>query len=497
MLEGAKVFKLYDTYGFPIDLTEEILSEQNMKPDTEGFQAEMQAQKERARNAREVTNYMGAKATVYNELDAAMVTAFDGYDKLEMDGCEIIAMTGENEIIGEAEKGASVTVFTDVTPFYGTMGGQVGDKGTITTATGKVNVTSAIHVVGNKLGHVGEVIEGYISVGQKAKMSVDKENRMSTSRNHSATHLLQKALRNTLGTHVEQAGSYVDSQRLRFDFSHFQAMTKEEIAKVEAEVNKMVLEGMPIVTREMSMEDAKKTGAMALFGEKYGDVVRVVTMGDYSTELCGGTHLTNTALVGSFKILSENGVAAGVRRIEALTGLGALEYYNKQEKQIEEAAEALKSKKDSVAEAAKNYAQQVKDLQKEIQTLNAKLASSAADDIMKNAEQVGDFKVLTVYEKDMDMDALKNLGDSLKDKLGDCVIALACGTEKVNLVVMATDAAVKAGAHAGNIIREAAKICGGGGGGRPNMAQAGGKDASKVGEALAKAVEVVKSQLNK
>ncbi|MCF0135751.1 MAG: alanine--tRNA ligase [Lachnospiraceae bacterium] len=494
-LEGAKVFKLYDTYGFPIDLTKEILEEQGMAADEEGFQSEMQAQRQRARDAREETNYMGAKATVYNQLDPAMVTSFDGYGQLEMEGCEIIAMTGENEVIGEAEEGASVTVFTDVTPFYGTMGGQVGDIGLITTPTGKVKVTSTIHAIGDKIGHVGQVTEGYISVSQKAHMAVCKENRLATARNHSATHLLQKALRNTLGSHVEQAGSYVDPYRLRFDFSHFQAMTAEELTKVEQEVNRMVLEAMPIVTNVMTMEEAKKTGAMALFGEKYGAEVRVVSMGDYSVELCGGTHLTNTAQVGSIKILSENGVAAGVRRIEAVTGMGALEHYAAQEKKIEEAAEALKAKKDTLGEAARSAMQQIKELQKEVQTLQSKLASNAAADMINRAETVGQFKLLTVYEKDMDMNALKNLGDTLKDKLGECVLALACGTDKLNLVVMASDNAVKAGVHAGNIIREAAKVAGGNGGGRPNMAQAGARDASKALEALTKAAEAAKAQL--
>ena len=319
--------------------------------------------------------------------------------------------------------------------------------------------------------------------------------RMATARNHSATHLLQKALRNVLGSHVEQAGSLVNPEHLRFDFSHFQPMTKEELLAVEKEVNREILAALPIETKVMTMDEAKKTGAMALFGEKYGEEVRVVFMGDYSIEFCGGTHLTNTAQVGSFKIVSENGVAAGVRRIEALTGEGAMAYYENNEHVIEEAAEVLKTRKDNLAEAAKSLQAQVRELQKELQSLKTQMANSAADDMMKQAEKVGDVSILSVYEPEADVNALRQLGDSLKDKLGECVIALAGGKDKLIFVVMATDGAVKAGAHAGNIVREAAKTAGGGGGGRPNMAQAGGKDVSKVSEALAKAVETAKSQL--
>ena len=495
VLGGDKTFMLYDTYGFPVDLTEEIVAEEGITLDHEGFDAEMKAQRERARSARKKSNYMGAEETVYNQLDPAMVTKFDGYKQLTIEGAEIIAMTGEGEVIGEAEKGAAVTVFTDVTPFYATMGGQVGDHGTIKTETGCVEVTDTIKAIGDKIGHVGVVKEGYIEVGQKATMEVDEALRMATARNHSATHLLQKALRNVLGSHVEQAGSLVNPEHLRFDFSHFQPMTKEELLAVEKEVNREILAALPIETKVMTMDEAKKTGAMALFGEKYGEEVRVVFMGDYSIEFCGGTHLTNTAQVGSFKIVSENGVAAGVRRIEALTGEGAMAYYENNEHVIEEAAEVLKTRKDNLAEAAKSLQAQVRELQKELQSLKTQMANSAADDMMKQAEKVGDVSILSVYEPEADVNALRQLGDSLKDKLGECVIALAGGKDKLIFVVMATDGAVKAGAHAGNIVREAAKTAGGGGGGRPNMAQAGGKDVSKVSEALAKAVETAKSQL--
>ncbi len=495
VLSAERVFKLYDTYGFPLDITGEILAEQGLSMDEEGFQQEMQRQRERARNARGESNYMGAAATIYNELDPAMVTEFDGYDRLWMVGSEIKAMTGDGEMLYTAMPGTKVTVFTDKTPFYATMGGQEGDQGTIQTDTGIVRVDTTIKAIGDKIGHVGMVLEGMVTVGQKAKMVVDADTRMATARNHSATHLLQKALRDVLGAHVEQAGSYVSADRLRFDFTHFQAMTPQELSRVEREVNRHILAALPVKTEQMTMEEARKSGAMALFGEKYGSTVRVVSMGDYSKELCGGTHLSNTAQAGSFKILSESGVAAGVRRIEALTGLAALEHYNQQEEALKEVAGILKTNPDRVVEAASTLTQQVKDLQREVESLQSQMASGEADELLQTAEQHNGIAVLTYYAPEMDANALKQLGDSLKDKLGECVLVLAGGQDKLNFVVMATEAAVKAGAHAGNIVKEAAKVTGGGGGGRPNMAQAGGKDVSKVKEALAAAKALIEAQL--
>lgn len=495
VLSGDKAFKLYDTYGFPRDLTLEILEEQGMTMDEEAFRKAMEAQRIRAREARAETNYMGAKATVYNELDPAMVTEFTGYEKTWAVGSEILAMTSETAVITAATTGCKVTVFTDKTPFYATMGGQEGDFGTIQTDTGVLAVDTTIKAIGEKIGHVGTVIDGSIAVGQKARMVVDTANRLATARNHSATHLLQKALRDVLGSHVEQAGSHVNADRLRFDFTHFQAMTPEELKKVEREVNRRILAALPVDTKIMTMEEARSSGAMALFGEKYGSEVRVVSMGDYSKELCGGTHLQNTAQAGSFKILSENGVAAGVRRIEALTGEKALEYFQKQEEELHQIATVLKSNKDRVVESVEALQQQVKELTKELEALKGRLTASAADDILKDVETLGDIKVLCVYKPEMDMEGLRKLGDTLKDKLGECVLVLAGGTEKLQFVAMATKQAVAAGAHAGNIVREAAKTAGGGGGGKPAMAQAGGKDVSKVMEALKAAKEVIHTQL--
>lgn len=495
LLAAEKVFKLYDTYGFPVDLTQEILEEQGFALDEEGFRKEMDAQRERARNARGETNYMGAQETIYHELDPAMVTEFDGYDRLWMMDSEIVALTSEEEILYTAMPGTKVTVFTDKTPFYATMGGQEGDQGTIQTDTGLVEIDSTIKAIGDKIGHVGTVLEGMVTVGQKAKMVVDEQNRMATARNHSATHLLQKALRNVLGSHVEQAGSYVTAERLRFDFTHFQAMTPQELGRVEREVNRQILAGLAVKTDIMTMEEARKSGAMALFGEKYGSSVRVVSMGDYSKELCGGTHLANTAQAGSFKIISENGVAAGVRRIEALTGDAALEYYEKQEEELQQVASVLKTNRDRLVETAVSLTEQVKELQRELAALQSKMATGTAEELLQKAKKIGEIAVLAAYQPELDANALRQLGDSLKDKLGECVIILGGGKEKLQFVAMATEAAVKAGAHAGNIVKEAAKTAGGGGGGRPNMAQAGGKDVTKAEEAVQAAKETARMQL--
>ncbi len=495
VLEGEKAFRLFDTYGFPKDLTREILEEQNYTFDEEGFEAAMNEQRVRAREARKETNYMGADATVYNKLDPAMKTEFTGYDQTWAAGSKILSMTSGDKIIVGAGTGEKVTVFTNWTPFYATMGGQEGDFGTIQTDTGVMEVETTIMAIADKIGHVGTVIDGTISVGQVTRMVVDYDNRMATARNHSATHLLQKALQNVLGGHVAQKGSSVNADRLRFDFTHFQAMTPEEIEKVEREVNNKILEGLDVVTEVMDQQEARKSGAMALFGEKYGEKVRVVSMGDYSKEFCGGTHLKNTSQVGSFKIISESGVAAGVRRIEALTGAKALEYYHEQEKELNQIASIVKSAKGRVVESVESLQQQYKALQREMESLKAQMTASAADDILKGVKEVNGIKVLTVYQSELGMDELKSLGDTLKDKLGECVLVLAGGSDKVQFVAMATQGAIGKGAHAGNIVREAAKVCGGGGGGKPAMAQAGAKDASKVEEALKAAEAVIENQL--
>lgn len=496
VLDGRKAFKLYDTYGFPMDLTKEILEEAGMEMDEEAFRKEMDAQRVRARSAREESNYMGAKATVYNELDPAMKTEFVGYDRLETEDSEILAITTDTQVIERAEAGEQVTVFADRTPFYATSGGQHGDSGIIRTATGVVEIETTKKAIGDKTGHVGRVTEGYVEKGQTAQMCVNERLRLSCARNHSATHLLQKALRNTLGNHVEQAGSDVTADRLRFDFTHFQAMTQEELDQVESEVNREILRALPVHTEVTTMENARKSGAMALFGEKYGEHVRMVSMGDYSVELCGGTHLSNTAQAGCFKILSEAGVAAGVRRIEALTGEKALEYFRHQDQELGRIAQMAKVSKEKAAAQVEILLGEMKTLQKELESMKAKMTASAAEDILKEVQEVNGVKVLAAYKPELDALALRQMGDTLKDKLGECVVILAGGTQKLFFVVMATDGAVQKGAHAGNIVRTAAQATGGNGGGRPGMAQAGGKDSAKVGEALAKAKEMAAGQLN-
>lgn len=496
VMSGEKSFRLYDTYGFPVDLTKEILAEEGMEIDEDAFTAEMKAQKERARSARAKSNYMGAAETVYNELPVELETAFAGYDVYDVANAKIVALVANEAVAETAQAGDTVTVFLDRTPFYAESGGQVGDQGVIKTETGVVKVTNCVKVVGGKIAHMGEVTEGLVQVGEMACASIDVELRMASSRNHSATHLLHKALRTVLGTHVEQAGSYVSADRLRFDFTHFAAMTADEIKEVERLVNDAIFASYDVHTDEMSIDEARNRGAMALFGEKYGEVVRVVDMGGYSIELCGGAHLKNTAQVGSFKILSENGVAAGVRRIEAVTGKEALKHYQAQEDEIKEICRLVKSTPDKLLSRLEQLLAEQKETAKELEKLKAKMAGGAADEMLSGKVEIGGVAVLAAEVKDMDGNALRTMGDQLKQKLGSGVVVLASGKDgKVNLMAMATDDVVKKGVHAGNIIKAAAAVCGGGGGGRPNMAQAGGKDASKIADALEKAKAVVAEQL--
>lgn len=496
VMSGEKSFRLYDTYGFPVDLTKEILAEEGMEIDEDAFTAEMKAQKERARSARAKSNYMGAAETVYNELPVELETAFVGYDVYDVANAKIVALVANEAVAETAQAGDTVAVFLDRTPFYAESGGQVGDQGVIKTETGVVKVTNCVKVVGGKIAHMGEVTEGLVQVGEMACASIDVELRMASSRNHSATHLLHKALRTVLGTHVEQAGSYVSAERLRFDFTHFAAMTADEIKEVERLVNDAIFASYDVHTDEMSIDEARNRGAMALFGEKYGEVVRVVDMGGYSIELCGGAHLKNTAQVGSFKILSENGVAAGVRRIEAVTGKEALKHYQAQEDEIKEICRLVKSTPDKLLARLEQLLAEQKETAKELEKLKAKMAGGAADEMLNSKVEIGGVAVLAAEVKDMDGNALRTMGDQLKQKLGSGVVVLASGKDgKVNLMAMATDDVVKKGVHAGNIIKVAAAVCGGGGGGRPNMAQAGGKDASKIADALEKAKAVVAEQL--
>lgn len=494
-LSGEDAFKLYDTYGFPIDLTKEILEEKGFAIDEEGFKEAMNVQRETARSARAVTNYMGADETVYQQLDPGLTSTFVGYDKFKHTS-KITALTTENDIVNELIAGQSGTIIVEETPFYATSGGQVADIGVITTADAEFEVEDVIKLQGGKIGHVGKVTKGIFKVAEQVDLAIDTDNRLSTGKNHSATHLLQKALRVVLGSHVEQAGSYVSGDRLRFDFTHFSALTKEEIEKVESVVNEEIAVGLTVRTEIMSMEEAKKTGAMALFGEKYSDNVRVVTMGDFSKELCGGTHVSNTSSITVFKILSETGVAAGVRRIEALTGKGVFAYYKEIEEELNQAAKVAKAEPAMLSKKIETLHEEIKVLQSENEKLKNKLAKDALGDVMDQVIEVKGVKLLAAKVPDVDMNGLRNLGDQLKDKMGEGVIVLVSVMEgKVNLITMATDEAMKKGAHAGNLIKELAVLVGGGGGGRPNMAQAGGKNPNGVDELIVKASSILEEQI--
>ncbi len=494
-LSGADAFKLYDTYGFPLDLTKEILEEKGYGIDEDGFKACMEEQRTKARTAREVTNYMGADATVYDEIDAAVTSEFVGYDHLT-DQSKVTVLTTDTDIVEALTDGQMGTIFVEKTPFYATMGGQEGDKGEITLGDAVFQVEDTIKLLGGKIGHVGRMTKGMIKTGDVVTLSVHAADRADTCKNHSATHLLQKALKTVLGSHVEQKGSLVTPDRLRFDFAHFQPMTAEEIAEVETLVNKEIRAALPVTTDVMNIEEAKKSGAMALFDEKYSENVRVVSMGDFSKELCGGTHVANTSEILAFKILSESGIAAGVRRIEALTGDAVFAYYKEQEAQLANAAKLLKTKPEAVSEKIEHLYAEIKALQSENEALKSKAAKDALGDVMNQVQEIKGVKLLAARVDDVDMNGLRDLGDQLKEKLGDGVVVLASVKDgKVSLMATATDEAQKKGAHAGNLIKAIAAIVGGGGGGRPGMAQAGGKNPAAVDDAIKEAAKVVESQI--
>ena len=495
VLSGENTFKLYDTYGFPIDLTIEILEEKGFTVDEEGFKEAMEVQRQKARDAREETNYMGADVTIYQSIDAAIESKFVGYHDLTHDS-KVTVLTTADALVDELKEGMEGTILVEETPFYATMGGQVADTGVICTANAEFVVEDTIKLQGTKIGHVGKMTKGSIKVGETVTLAVDEARRNLIANNHSATHLMQKALRMVLGNHVEQAGSLVDPDKLRFDFTHFSPMTPEEITKVEEIVNQEIQNGLDVVTNEMTIDEAKKTGAMALFGEKYGDTVRVVQMGDFSSELCGGTHVKNTSNISAFKIVSESGVAAGVRRIEALTGAGLIAHFNQVEETLKEAAALLKVSPADVVKRITALQEEAKTLSKENDKLKAKIAKAAAGDVTSEAEDVNGIKVLVKALSGVDMNGMRDLGDEAKQKLGEAVILYATENDgKVNLMATATEGAIKKGAHAGNLIKEVATLVGGGGGGRPNMAQAGGKNPAGIPDALKKAKEVIISQI--
>ena len=496
VIDGKTAFYLYDTFGFPLELTLEIAQEKGFTVDEDGFGKAMEEQKKKARANQNFAADLTNDLSVYDDLDREIKSEFTGYDSLVEKGT-ILAISDGSALVDSLGLGKEGTVITARTPFYATMGGQKGDTGRIVTGDGEFEVIEAVKLPGDRIGHVGIVRSGEIRVSDEASFEVDKDNRKSTCMNHSATHLLQKALRTVLGESVEQQGSYQDSQRTRFDFSYGQAMTAKQLHEAEEIVNRKISEAMSVDTQVMSIEEAKKTGAMALFGEKYGEEVRVVNMGDWSIELCGGTHVKNTAEIKYFKILSESGVAAGVRRIEAVTGDNVIEYYRDVEETLNEAAKAAKTTPQELMSHVEKMQRELKELKSENESLKSKAAKEALGNVMDNVKDINGVKLLTATPAGVDMNGLRELSDELKVKLGEGVVVLLSETDgKVNVVVAATDGAVKKGAHAGNIIREAAGCVGGGGGGRPNMAQAGGKDASGIPAALAKAEEVLSAQVS-
>jgi alanyl-tRNA synthetase len=495
VLDGQKAFRLYDTYGFPLDLTKEILEEEGLSVDEDGFNEQMKIQRERARAARQETDYMGADDPTYKLINANDVTEFKGYETLETRS-RILNIIKDNQKVQSAYEGDQVLLVLDQTPFYAESGGQVGDRGVVESDTAKVEIEDVSKVFGSHIIHKGKVVSGEISINDEVEAKVDKNARMATARNHSTTHLLHKALKAVLGPHVEQAGSLVTPTRLRFDFSHFAPLTSEEIERIEEIVNEKIMEGLPVETIETTYDEAKKLGAIALFGEKYGDVVRVVKMGDFSTELCGGTHLSNTGQAGLFKIISETGIAAGVRRIEAVTGFGAHQWLKELNELLHNVSDTLKTNPNGLVQKAEGLVQQVKEYEQEIQQLKRQIAQGTIEELVNSKQSVGDVNYITAKIDNQDMNSLREIADILRNKLKSGVVVLASeNQQKVNLVAAATKDLVNRGVHSGNLIREIAKETGGGGGGRPDMAQAGGKDPSKISQALEKVKVLLEQQL--
>jgi alanyl-tRNA synthetase len=506
-IDGDSAFYLYDTFGFPIELTVEMAAEEGLKVDEEGFKTAMEKQKETARAATKSKDDLAlAVNTIPDEVAKdSNATEYDGYDNLKYDAKVIYILkadaNGNLQKVDSASAGDDIIVITDKTVLYATMGGQIHDEGKIYTSDFEAEVISVDKDAAGKYLHTLKAVKGSLASGSVVTIEVDKKTRLSIARNHTATHILLSALQKVLGPQVEQAGSYVGSDRLRFDFNHHQAMTAEELAKVEEMVNDVVLQALPVETKVLNIEDAKKLGATAIFGEKYGEVVRVVAVGDFSDpfdlEFCGGTHLSNSAQIGQFRIVSEAGIAAGIRRIEAVTGVRCYEMNKEDRVLINEAASALKTPKDKIVERIGSLHAEVKSLEKEIAEIQKAKAGSFADDAVKAAKEFGSVKAVVASCDAADAAALRDTADKIRDKLETGVVFLAATSgDKLIFTAMATESAVKAGVHCGNIIKEAAKVAGGGGGGRPDMAQAGGKDVSKLNEALAKAEEVLASQVN-
>ena len=490
VLDGKSAFKLYDTFGFPWELTAEILEENKFSLDKDAFDAAMNEQRERARAARQENQRVSVPDLTGINVDSLK-------QDYNVTTAKVVLLWKDGKAVEQVHDGEEVGIILDTTAFYAEGGGQAGDTGMIETEVGKVEIENAKKLANGTIYHIGMVVEGLIKVGDNVKILIDAEVKQATARNHTATHLLHAALKNIVGEHVNQAGSSVNSERLRFDFSHFEPLTTEQIEKIEQQVNEAILKAITVDINETTQNEAKEMGAMALFGEKYGDIVRVVNIKDFSVELCGGTHVNNVAEIGLFKIVSEAGVASGVRRIEAITGKLAYDKVNIVEKTLNKTASLLKSRNNEVVEKIEALLTQVKTLEQQLAVANSKMAQETASELLATAIDVNGVTIVNAEVEIEDMDGLRNLADLLRDKLtvGVIVLGAKIADDKVNFVVMATKDAVAKGIHAGNIIKETAKVAGGGGGGRPDMAQAGGKNPEKITEALTMATEVITKQI--
>lgn len=493
ILDGKSVFKLYDTYGFPIEIMEELLEDDNIKLDIEGFKKEMNIQKERARSARKETTYTGKEKNAFDNVKDIKSTKFVGYEKTTLSKANILVINKENEIVASCVEGDEVSIIFDKTPFYAESGGQAGDCGTIKNKECELKILDCVKFGGDKFVHICKVIKGELKKDDLLDLKVEEDSRHKVTRNHTATHILHKALKEILGEHVEQAGVSVTKDRIRFDFNHLEGMTKKEIEDVETKVNNIILKGLCINTVEENIDKAKKRGVISLFGEKYSEIVRVVSIGDYSLELCGGTHLKNTSTIGSFKILSETGVSAGVRRIEAVTGEKVLEHNKEIENTLINILKSLKADKYNAENKIKSLVDNNKELQKQIKSLKSNNANGQVDQLIKEAIEINGLKVIIKILDDENPQQLKELGDKIKDKEKSIgIIFLSENSDRVNIICMLTEDLVKKGLNAGNIIKDLTSIVNGRGGGRPNMAQGGGNAIDKKEDAFKKALEIIK-----
>jgi len=491
VISGSDVFKLYDTYGFPIELTEEYAEEENMKVDHEGFDVAMEEQRERARSARQDTESMHVQGGILGDLHVS--STFIGYGNLHSE-TKVQAIIKNGELVQAAREGDKIDFILENTPFYAESGGQIADQGYISADGLKVFVTDVQKAPNGQNLHSAVIEAGVLEQGMFVHAQVDEANRRKIEKNHTATHLLHQALKDVLGSHVNQAGSYVGPERLRFDFSHFGQVKQEELEKIEQIVNEKIWENIPVSIANKSLDEAKAMGAMALFGEKYGEIVRVVSVGDYSLELCGGCHVPNSSSIGLFKIVSESGIGAGTRRIEAVTGQGAYHVMNEEITKLHQIADILKAKPKDLIHRAETLLTDMKELQRENESLSSKLANIEAGNMLQYVEEVDGIKVLARKVQANDMNTLRNMADDLKQKIGSGIIVLGSGqNDKVNIIAAVTKDLIEKGYHAGKLVKEVAGRCGGGGGGRPDMAQAGGKNPEQLDSALGFVTEWVKS----